>query len=286
VLGNPPLIAGASTTICTRFNSRAAPLCPNLDGNLCPTLTAHSEPLPFSELAETGSRQVIHISIRVLGWNSWRLRDSCILYTSWHTVALVNGVAIWIYIYIQIYSYVLYIIYHIYSNTIHQQHHSVYIYYVCLVAHSRIGEWCCYIHIYIYIYMYIYSHILYMMYFICSNTIHQQHHSVYIYHVYLVTHSRIGEWCCYIYIYIYIHIHSHISYIIHYIYSNTIHQQHHSLYIHHVYLVTHSRIGKWYCLPYTPDIFYHCYHLQYHLYFATHSRIFRVPNIVSMPLSL
>ena len=40
----------------------------NLDGNLCPTLTAHSEPLPFSELAETGSRQIIHISIRVLGW--------------------------------------------------------------------------------------------------------------------------------------------------------------------------------------------------------------------------
>ena len=41
----------------------------NLDGNLCPTLTAHSEPLPFSELAETGSRQIIHISIRVLGWS-------------------------------------------------------------------------------------------------------------------------------------------------------------------------------------------------------------------------
>jgi len=67
VLGKPPLIAGASTTICTRFHSRAAPLCPNLDCNICPTLTAHSEPLPFSELAETGSRQVIHISIRVLG---------------------------------------------------------------------------------------------------------------------------------------------------------------------------------------------------------------------------
>jgi len=56
-------------TICTRSNSRAAPLCPNLDGNPCPILTAHSESLPFSELAETGSRQVIHISIRVLGWN-------------------------------------------------------------------------------------------------------------------------------------------------------------------------------------------------------------------------
>jgi len=40
----PPLIADASTTICTRPNSRAAPLCPNLDCNLCPTLTAHSEP--------------------------------------------------------------------------------------------------------------------------------------------------------------------------------------------------------------------------------------------------
>jgi len=67
VLGKPHLIAGASTTICTRFISRAAPLCTNLDGNLRPTLTAHSEPLPFSELAETGSRQIIHISIRVLG---------------------------------------------------------------------------------------------------------------------------------------------------------------------------------------------------------------------------
>jgi len=64
VLGKPPLIAGASTTICTRYISRAAPLCTNLDGNLCPTLTAHPEPLPSSELAETGSRQIIHISIR------------------------------------------------------------------------------------------------------------------------------------------------------------------------------------------------------------------------------
>ena len=53
VLGKPPLIADTSSTICTRFNSRTAPLCPNLDCNLCPTLTAHSEPLPFSELAET-----------------------------------------------------------------------------------------------------------------------------------------------------------------------------------------------------------------------------------------
>ena len=65
--GNPPLIAGASTTICTSFISRAVPLCPNLEGTLCPTLTAHTEPLPFSELAETRSRQTIHISIRVLG---------------------------------------------------------------------------------------------------------------------------------------------------------------------------------------------------------------------------
>ena len=30
-------------------------------------VTVHSEPLPFSDLAETGSRQIIHISIRVLG---------------------------------------------------------------------------------------------------------------------------------------------------------------------------------------------------------------------------
>jgi len=41
VFGKPPLIADASTTICTRFISRAAPLCPNLDCNLCPILTAH-----------------------------------------------------------------------------------------------------------------------------------------------------------------------------------------------------------------------------------------------------
>ena len=34
------------------------------------SLTAHSEPLPFSELAETRSRQLIHISIRVLWWTS------------------------------------------------------------------------------------------------------------------------------------------------------------------------------------------------------------------------
>ena len=73
MLGKPPLVAGASTTICAIFISRAAPLCTNLDGNLCPTLTAHSEPLPFPELAETGSRQIIHISIRVLGWG-WGLR--------------------------------------------------------------------------------------------------------------------------------------------------------------------------------------------------------------------
>ena len=41
------LIAGASTTICTRFISRAAPLCPNLEGTLCPTLTAHLFDVPF-----------------------------------------------------------------------------------------------------------------------------------------------------------------------------------------------------------------------------------------------
>jgi len=67
VLGKPPLISDTSTTICTIPNFRAAPLFLNLDCNLCPTLTAHSKPLPFSALAETQSRQVIHISIRVLG---------------------------------------------------------------------------------------------------------------------------------------------------------------------------------------------------------------------------
>jgi len=41
----PPLIADASTTICTRPNSRVAPLCPNLDRNLYPTLTANREPM-------------------------------------------------------------------------------------------------------------------------------------------------------------------------------------------------------------------------------------------------
>ena len=69
VFGKHPLIADASTTICTRPSSGAAPLFPNLDGNLCSTLTAHSEPVPFSELAETLSRQVIHISKRVFGMN-------------------------------------------------------------------------------------------------------------------------------------------------------------------------------------------------------------------------
>jgi len=47
----PPLFPHASTTICSRPNSRAPPLCPNLDGNFCPTLAAHSKPLPFWELA-------------------------------------------------------------------------------------------------------------------------------------------------------------------------------------------------------------------------------------------
>ena len=36
-----PLIADTSTTICTRPTFRVAPLFPNLDCNLCPTLTAH-----------------------------------------------------------------------------------------------------------------------------------------------------------------------------------------------------------------------------------------------------
>ena len=140
-------------------------------------------------------------------------------------------------------------------------------YHVYFVTHSRIGEWCCCMNIYIYIQ--IYSYVLYdIIYHIYSNTIHKQHLSVYIYYVCLVTHSCIGEWCChggciyiYIYIYIYTHIFSHILYVIYCIYSNTIHKQHHSLYIYHVYLVTHSRIGRWCCLPYTPDIFYHFYHL-------------------------
>jgi len=70
VFRKPPLIDEASAIICTRPNFRAAPLFPNLDCNLCPTLTAPWEPIHFSELAETGSRQVIHISIRVLGWIS------------------------------------------------------------------------------------------------------------------------------------------------------------------------------------------------------------------------
>jgi len=50
VFGKPPLITDASTTICTRFHSRAAPLCPNLDCNRCPTLTAHWKTMQFSEL--------------------------------------------------------------------------------------------------------------------------------------------------------------------------------------------------------------------------------------------
>jgi len=51
VLGKLPLIAGASRTICTRFISRAALLCPNLDGTLCPTL----RPLPFNH---SGNRKI------------------------------------------------------------------------------------------------------------------------------------------------------------------------------------------------------------------------------------
>ena len=49
VLGKPPLIAGADTTICTRFISRS--LHESRRQSL-PTLTAHTEPLPFSELAK------------------------------------------------------------------------------------------------------------------------------------------------------------------------------------------------------------------------------------------
>ena len=46
MLGKPPLTAGTSTTICTRFNSRDAPLCPNFYGNLCPTRAAALQPKP------------------------------------------------------------------------------------------------------------------------------------------------------------------------------------------------------------------------------------------------
>ena len=68
VFRKPSLIADASTTICTRPNSRAAPLCPNLDGNLCPTLTAHWEPLYFWELAETRVQASNPYLTWVLGW--------------------------------------------------------------------------------------------------------------------------------------------------------------------------------------------------------------------------
>ena len=63
-----PLIGDASTTICTRSNFRAAPLFPNLDCNLCPTLTAHWEPMPCSELAETRVQASNPYLTRVLGW--------------------------------------------------------------------------------------------------------------------------------------------------------------------------------------------------------------------------
>jgi len=68
VFEKPSLIFDASTTICTRPNSRAAPLFPNLSCNLCPTLTAHSEVMPFSELAETRVQAINPYLIRVLGW--------------------------------------------------------------------------------------------------------------------------------------------------------------------------------------------------------------------------
>ena len=46
---------------------------------------SHSEPLPFSEWAETGSRQIIHISIRVLGWGSRApLCQICRQIVDWH----------------------------------------------------------------------------------------------------------------------------------------------------------------------------------------------------------
>ena len=67
VLGKPPVIANTSRTICTLFISRVAPLCWKLDCNLCPTLTAHSEPLPFSELAETRVQASCPYLRRVLG---------------------------------------------------------------------------------------------------------------------------------------------------------------------------------------------------------------------------
>ena len=66
-----PLIADASTTICTRANFRAALLFPNLDCNLCPTLTAHLKPMPFSELAETRVQGSNPYLTRVLGWIWW-----------------------------------------------------------------------------------------------------------------------------------------------------------------------------------------------------------------------
>jgi len=68
VFGKPSLIFDASTTICTRPNSRGAPLFPNLNCNFCPTLTAHSELTPFSELAESRVQASNPYLIRVLGW--------------------------------------------------------------------------------------------------------------------------------------------------------------------------------------------------------------------------
>ena len=78
VLGKPPLIADTSTTICTRPNSRAAPLCPNLDGNLCPTLTAHLEPLPFFRISRNPGPGKISISQKSFGikLNHWIKRCS------------------------------------------------------------------------------------------------------------------------------------------------------------------------------------------------------------------
>jgi len=83
VFENPSLIFDASTTICTRPNSRAAPLFPNLNCNLCPTLTAHSEVTPFSEFAETRVQAINPYLIRVLGWMCSAVPHVCAM--AWRT---------------------------------------------------------------------------------------------------------------------------------------------------------------------------------------------------------
>jgi len=82
VLGKPPLIAGASTTICTRFNSRAAPPLPES--------RRQSLPHPYSPLRVPTffriSRNRVQASnphlIRVLGWTFHGLVDP-LCGTSW-----------------------------------------------------------------------------------------------------------------------------------------------------------------------------------------------------------